>query len=87
MKKLILALMTLSAVGAAIATPLQAQAFDINIGGYHITDHDNTRYAVYYRWATFMPWKLKGTYGTRFEAEYALHKLQNNGYYAFIERH
>ena len=91
MKKLILSLMTLSALGIIIGAPVQANAGEINIGGYHFSDRHlprgNARYAVYFKRDHHKHWQYKGEYGTRFEAEYSANRLRDRGYTARIDRY
>jgi hypothetical protein len=91
MKKLILSLVAASTLGIAISAPLnQANAGEVNIGGYHFnTDslRQNGRYAVYYKTSYQKHWKFKGEYGTRVEAEFSARRLRYNGYIARIERY
>jgi hypothetical protein len=90
MKKLILSLMTLSTLGIAIAIPLSvnnANAVEINIGGYRFSDRQGAKYAVYYKTQHQKRWQFKGDYGTRFEAEFAARRLRYNGYIARIDRY
>ena len=91
MKKLILSLMTLGALGIVIGAPIQANAGEINIGGYHFSDRHlprgNSRYAVYFKTEHQKYWQYKGEYGTRFEAEYSANRLRDRGYIARIDRY
>lgn len=87
MQKLILSLITLSTLGIVIAAPFNANAFEINVGGYHFSDRQSSKYAVYYKTQYQKHWQFKGNYGTRVEAEYAVHRLRNNGYIARIDRY
>jgi hypothetical protein len=91
MKKLILSLMTLSALGIMIGAPVQANAREINIGGYQFSDHHlprgNARYAVYFKTERQKHWQYKGEYGNRFEAEYSANRLRDRGYVARIDRY
>jgi hypothetical protein len=91
MKKLILSLITVSTLGIAIAAPLnQANAGEVNIGGYHFnTDsfRQSAKYAVYYKTPYQKYWKFKGEYGTRVEAEFSARRLRYNGYIARIDRY
>ncbi len=87
MKKLILSLMTLSALGIVIAAPLNANAVEINVGGYRFSDRQSSKYAVYYKTQYQKRWQFKGDYGTRFEAEFAARRLRHNGYIARIDRY
>jgi hypothetical protein len=90
MKKLILSLVAASTLGIAIAAPLnQANAGEVNIGGYHFnTDsfREKARYGVYYKTQYQKYWQFKGEYGTRVEAEFSARRLRYNGYIARIER-
>jgi hypothetical protein len=88
MKKSIVALLSL-VMGTTLATPMMASAFEVEIGGHHFSDRgvrSNHQYAVFYRKYRHDAWKLKDFYGSRFEAEYSLRKLQDRGYLAYIER-
>jgi hypothetical protein len=91
MKKVLVALLALTTLGTALSAPLMANAFEIKIGEHSFSDRyghrSNQRYAVYYRKYYNRPWKFKGEYGSRYEAEYALRQLQNNGYLARIDRY
>jgi hypothetical protein len=91
MKKVIVTLLSLATLGTALATPMISNAFEINIGGHRFSDRYGHRsdnvYAVFYRKHYYESWKLKDKYGSRYEAEYAKHKLEDKGYYARIERH
>lgn len=87
MKKLIVSLMTLSALGIVIAAPLNANAIEINVGGYRFSDRQSSKYAVYYKTQSQKYWQFKGDYGTRFEAEFAARRLRYNGYIARIDRY
>jgi hypothetical protein len=90
MKKLILSLMTLSTLSVVIAAPLSisnANAGEINVGGYRFSDGQNSKYAVYYKTKYQKRWQFKGDYGTRFEAEFAARRLEYNGYIARIDRY
>jgi hypothetical protein len=90
MKKTVAALLSIATLSTIIAIPLQSKAFEINIGGHHFSDRYGYRsdyvYSVFYRKHQHENWKLKDNYGSRYEAEYALRKLQDNGYFARIER-
>jgi hypothetical protein len=91
MKKLLLSLITLSALGITIGVPVQANAREFNIGGYHFSDRHiprgNSRYAVYFKTERQKYWQYKGEYGTRFEAEYSANRLRDKGYIARIDRY
>jgi hypothetical protein len=90
MKKVIVALLSLTALGITLTAPMVSNAFEINIGGHRFSDRYGYRsdkvYAVFFRKHYLDRWKLKGNYGSRYEAEYAQHKLQDKGYLAYIER-
>jgi hypothetical protein len=91
MKKLILSLMTVSALGIMIGAPVKANAGEINIGGYHFSDpripSHRSRYGVYFKTQKQKFWQFKGEYGTRFEAEYSANRLRDKGYIARIDRY
>jgi hypothetical protein len=90
MKKVIVTLLAASAFGTTLAAPLIANAFEVNIGGHSFSDRyghrSNHQYAVFFRKHHQDGWKLKGNYGSRYEAEYALRQLQDNGYLARIQQ-
>jgi hypothetical protein len=91
MKKVMVAILSLAALGTTLTAPLMANAFEIKIGGHSFSDQyghrSDHRYVVYFRKHSYDRWKLKGDYGSRYEAEYALHRLQDNGYLARIDRY
>jgi hypothetical protein len=89
MKKVMVTLLALSTFGTVLTAPLIANAFEINIGGHHFSDkgyRSDHQYAVFFRKHHHDGWKLKGNYGSRYEAEYALRQLQDNGYLARIQQ-
>ncbi len=91
MKKVIVAILSLAALGTTLSAPLMANAFEIKIGEHSFSDrygHRSAyRYVVYFRKHFYDHWKVKGDYGSRHEAEYALRRLQDNGYVARIDRY
>jgi hypothetical protein len=91
MKKVMVSILSLAALGTTLAAPLMANAFEIKIGEHRFSDRygyrSDYRYVVYFRKHSYDSWKVKGDYGSRFEAEHALHKLQDKGYYARIDRY
>jgi hypothetical protein len=89
MKKLAVALISAVTLSTAIVASLPAEAFEINIGGHHFSDEGYRSeyvYAVFFREYRSQKWRLEGRYGSRYEAEYALRNLQDDGYFARIER-
>lgn len=90
MKKAVVTLLALTTFGATLTAPFMAKAFEVNIGGHRFSDsygyRSNNSYLVLYRKHRGESWKVKDNYGTRFEAEYALRRLQDKGYFAYIKK-
>jgi hypothetical protein len=90
MKKAIFTLVSLATLGLGIAVPLQAKAesFHFNYPGFSIQfGHSIYRqYEVYYRDSRYDEWEFAGSYRHWEDADYAVRKLERQGYLAQISR-
>jgi hypothetical protein len=90
MKKAIVSLISLAALGTVLATPLIASAQVIRIGnnGSFISfgDHDDEVYIVLYRRHRHSDWQYYGSFESRHRAERVADRLEDRGFTARIER-
>lgn len=89
MKKLMIALISLTTLGLGIAVPLQAKAQSINLGYPGISiefgPRQQRQYDVYYRYDRFDEWQFAGSYRYFEDADRVVRKLERRGYVAWIE--
>ncbi len=90
MKKAIVTLLSVAALGTVLSAPLIANAND-----FRRDDHDapmgfrerhHRVYEVYYRRHRHSEWDYYGSYNSRFRAEKASFHLRLKGYMAYVER-
>jgi hypothetical protein len=90
MKKIILTLLSVAALGTTLSAPLMANAREFRFGdGDHsigFRDRNSTSYEVFYRRNRREGWQFYGYYNSRFQAEKAAFRLQLKGYRAYVER-
>jgi hypothetical protein len=89
MKKLLVTLISMAALGLGIVIPLQAKAESIQFehpGFYFQFGHRVQRqYNVYYRYDPSDEWQFAGAYRDYDDADYAVQRLERRGFIARIE--
>jgi hypothetical protein len=90
MKKVILTLLTVAALGTTLSASLMANARqfrlaegDRAIGFRHLTSNS---YQVLYRRNNRQDWQFYAYYGNRFDAEKTAFRLRRDGYRTYVER-
>ena len=88
MKKVIVSLISLAALGTVLSAPLMASAQTIRIGdrGSLISFRDHDVYIVLYRRHRHSDWNYYGSFENRHRAERVADRLEDRGYIARIER-
>ncbi|MCG9889810.1 MAG: hypothetical protein MH252_01890 [Thermosynechococcaceae cyanobacterium MS004] len=94
MKKVVLALLSVAALGTTLSAPFAANAREVRIdlpGRRDISidlpgDRRDRSYDVLYRRNRRSGWQYYGTYDSRFRAERAAWRLERQGYRAYVER-
>jgi hypothetical protein len=89
MKKIILAILATSAIGATLSAPFMANAHQSKAGnGDHaigFRDLNANSYEVLYRKTNRPSWQFYGYYANRFEAEKVAFRLRLDGYRTLVQ--
>jgi hypothetical protein len=89
MKKVIVTLLSLTALGIGAAVPLQAQAESIQLGypglSINLGHKVQRQFNVYYRYDRFDEWQLAGSYQDYDDADYVARRFERRGYVSRIE--
>ncbi len=90
MKKFILTLLTVAALGTTLSAPLMANAREFQIaeadraiGFRNLTSNS---YQLLYRRNNRQDWQFYAYYGNRFDAEKTAFRLRRDGYRTHVER-
>jgi hypothetical protein len=89
MKKVIVTLLSLTALGIGVVVPLQANAESIHLGypglSINLGSRVQRQFNVYYRYDRFDEWQFAGSYRDYDDADYIARKFERRGYVARIE--